>query len=213
MLLYGVCVRNKITYFQSIRGSYKGEHYSTPVTNCCTIWYARCMVCNLFTLHLYYENIVAKACFSLTNNEGKAGNIYIKYLKLKSCRLKSAIQFAREILVTVGVLTWLVLLPQQGLKGCPPWFGHTPQWLPGTSSLPQGHESPSPTTEKGGNMAQTWHFEFLSIFLTCYSRKSTGVTDNINNTSVPFQWASMHKDKTLDLTHLNGTSAAVILCL
>ena len=60
---------------------------------------------------------------------------------------KWSLQFERIMTVWGGGgLTWLELPPQPGLRGCPPWFGRTPRWLPGTSLLPQGHEFPSPTT-------------------------------------------------------------------
>ena len=56
--------------------------------------------------------------------------------------------------------------------------------------------------------------------LTCHSRDTTGVTNNINKGSVPFtcpcksfQRASVHNTRTLRLAHLNGMQLLFMLLI
>lgn len=69
-------------------------------------------------------------------------------------------------------LTWRGLPPRPGPAGCPPCSGHTPLWLPGTSSPPRDRESASPTTERPSAVwtAAVKH----NIILQLRSHDSTG---------------------------------------
>lgn len=69
-------------------------------------------------------------------------------------------------------LTWRGLPPRPGPAGCPPCSGHTPLWLPGTSSPPRDRDSASPTTERPSALftAAMKH----NIILQLRSHDSTG---------------------------------------